>query len=244
MISLPSFTRMSSTKTRVESGAATRQRLLDAAEDLFSERGFERVSVRDITEKADANVAAVNYHFGNREGLVEQVMARYINPINEERVARLDVLERRSGSKPVPLEELLDAFVRPFATQVRRSELSERMFYKLMGRIFGDEMPRLPDVVLRGFEVMLGRFRKAFAKALPEVSSEELLWRIHFTVGAMIHTMAHSETLNHLSNGDSGQPSMEVTLSRFIRYAAAGMREGVQIAEVAKPKGNQDEFLF
>lgn len=223
-------------------GSATRRKLVEAAEELFSEKGFDRVSVRDVTERAGANVAAVNYHFGSREALVEQVMARYINPVNEERLARLDTLERRTGSKPVPLEELLDAFIRPFATQVRRSELSERLFYKLMGRIFGSQATKLPDSVERGFEEMLGRFRKAFAKALPDLEEEDLVWRIHFTVGAMIHTMAHGETLFRFTEGASGQPSMESTLSRFIHYAAAGMRQGIKAPE--PPSGPSEEFLF
>jgi len=232
--------------TKVESGAATRQRLLEAAEELFSDRGFEKVSVRDITERAGANVAAVNYHFGSREGLVEQVMVRYINPVNEERIARLDALERKAGSKPVPLEEILDAFVRPFATQVRRSELSERMFYKLMGRIFGDGQDKLPALVLQGFEAMLGRFRKAFGKSLRKLPEEELLWRLHFTMGSMVHMMSHGETLHRLTGGASGDPTMDQTIARLIRYASAGFRDGLEPAESPKPgaQGPQGEFLF
>jgi AcrR family transcriptional regulator len=233
---------MAGSLSKEASGVATRRRLLEAAEQLFSEQGFDRVSVRDITERAGANVAAVNYHFSSREGLVEQVMERYINPVNEERVARLDALERRAGSKPVAIEELLDAFVRPFATQVRRSELSEQLFYKLMGRIMGDQVPQLPASVMAGFERMLTRFRKAFGKALPGVETEELVWRIHFTVGAMVHTMAHGETLSRLTDGASGRPSMESTLSRFIRFAAAGMRQDAEPVPAAG--GNQEEFLF
>ena len=72
-----------------DSKVATKQRLIEAAEALFADEGFDRVSVRDITTKAAANVAAVNYHFGSREGLVAVVMARYINPVSEERLARL-----------------------------------------------------------------------------------------------------------------------------------------------------------
>lgn len=233
---------MSAASTKESSGSATRRRLLEAAEQLFSEQGFDRVSVRDITERAQANVAAVNYHFGSREGLVEQVIARYINPVNEERIARLDVLERTAGSKSVVIEELLDAFVRPFATQVRRSELSERLFYKLMGRISGDDVPNLPESVMGGFEAMLNRFRRAFAKALPGLDDEELVWRIHFTVGAMVHTMAHGESLSRLTQGSSGQPTMERTLSRFIRFAAAGLRQDFKGPE--KSAGPQEEFLF
>jgi AcrR family transcriptional regulator len=225
------------------SGAGTRRRILEAAEMLFSQHGFDRVSVRDITDEAKVNVAAINYHFGGREGLIDQVVARYINPINEERLARLESLERRMGSRPIALEELLEAFVRPFATQVRRSELSEALFYQLMGRILSQQTPELPDSVEEGMGLMLGRFGKAFGKALPGLSREELLWRLHFTVGGMLHTMAHAGTLNRLSHGASGNPSMESTLARFVRYAVAGLREGQEQAPKADA-GPREEFLF
>jgi len=231
-------------KSKSSSGAETRQRLLEVAEELFSEQGFDRVSVRDITVRAGANVAAVNYHFGGREGLIEQVMERYINPVNAERVARLDELERRAGRRPLALEEILDAFVRPVATQVRRSELSVKLFMKLVARISASQAARMPESVERNLGEMLSRFIRAFARALPELDREELLWRIHFTVGAMIHMMAHGGSLHRISGGASGQPTMEQTLSRFIRYTAAGMREGSELEEPAGPAGPQSEFSF
>jgi AcrR family transcriptional regulator len=228
-----------------DSKIATKQRLVEAAEALFADEGFDRVSVRDITTKAGANVAAVNYHFGSREGLLAIVMARYINPVNEERLARLDALERKVGGKPLPVEEVLDAFVRPFATQVRRSELSEKLFFKLMGRMFGQQGCELPPVVETVFVTMLNRFHKAFAKALPGLSAEEVWWRIHLMAGAMIHTMAHAESLQRFSGGDSGSPSIEQTLSRFIRFSAAGMRQGVDgPQDESRPQGPQVEFPF
>jgi AcrR family transcriptional regulator len=227
-----------------DSKGATKQRLIEAAEELFADEGFDRVSVRDITTKAGANVAAVNYHFGSREGLIAVVMTRYINPVNEERLARLDALERRSAGKPVAIEEILDAFIRPFATQVRRSELSEKIFFKLMGRMFGHGCD-MPPVVDQLFLNMATRFQRAFAKALPGLSADDIWWRMHLMSGAMIHTMAHGEKLQRLSGGDSGSPTMEQTLSRFVRFSAAGMRQGSeQPATEDKPQGPQVEFPF
>lgn len=223
---------------------ATKQRLIEAAEELFADEGFDRVSVRDITTKAGANVAAVNYHFGSREGLIAVVLTRYINPVNEERLARLEALERRAAGKPVAVEEILDAFIRPFATQVRRSELSEKIFFKLMGRMFGHGCV-MPPVVEQLFGNMLNRFHKAFSKSLPGLAADDTWWRMHLMSGAMIHTMAHGEKLLRLSGGDSGSPNMEQTLSRFIRFSAAGMRQGSDAAQdESKPQGPQVEFPF
>ncbi len=228
-----------------DSKVATKQRLIDAAEALFADEGFDRVSVRDITTKAAANVAAVNYHFGSREGLVAVVMARYINPVNEERLARLEALERRAGNKALAVEEILEAFIRPFATQVRRSELSEKLFFKLMGRMFGQQGCDLPPVVESLFVSMAQRFQRAFARALPGLASDEIWWRMHLMSGSMIHTMAHADIVQRLSGGDAGNPTVEQTLSRFIRFAAAGMRQGIEeIPDGEKPKGPQVEFPF
>lgn len=229
-----------SAMTKVEVGAVTRQKLLEAAETLFSEEGFDRVTVRDVTEKAGANVAAVNYHFGSREALVEKVIERHITPVNEERLARLEGLERKSGGRAVALEEILEAFVRPFLTQLRRSELSEKLTFKLLGRMMGDQAGRMPAAVEAQLDLVLQRFRKALAKALPHLEEEELLWRTHFMAGGMIHTMAHADLLHRLSRGASGNPSMELTLSRFIRFAAAGLRQGMEMAEPAKPAVHAD----
>lgn len=224
-----------------ESGS--KRKLLDAAEQLFAEKGFEAVSVRDITQLAKTNVAAVNYHFGSRENLLTMVMTRYMTPVNEERIARLETLERKWSGKSVPLEEIIDALVRPFVGQVRKSELSERLFYKLMGRTFAQQGDGLPPQIEEQLKNVVQRFTRAFTKALPAVSPDELAWRIHFMVGGMIHMLTHQEILHRLTSGASGTPAMEAIVSRFIRFSAAGLREGLEF-EAPVPKGPQVLFDF
>lgn len=218
-------------------------RLLDAAEQLFADRGFEAVSVRDVTQLAKANVAAVNYHFGSRDGMIAVVVMRYIMPVNQERFARLESVERKWSGKAAPLEEIIDAFVRPVVGIVRKSELSERLFCKLVGRIFAMQGDGLPEAVEAQMKDLINRFTRALAKALPTVPPEELVWRMHFLVGSLIHMLMNQEMLHRLSHGASGSPTMEVTLGRFIRFAAAGLREGVEIDPEAA-KGPQGLFDF
>ena len=217
-----------------ESGS--KRKLLDAAEQLFADHGFEAVSVRDITQLAKTNVAAVNYHFGSRDALLGMVMTRYMVPINEERLARLEAVERKYPGKSAPIEEIIDAFVRPLVTQVRKSELSERLFYKLTGRIFAQQGDGMPPQIEDQLRQIIERFTRSFAKALPTVTTEELAWRIHFLAGGMIYLLTHQDLANRLSNGASGSPAMEATLSRFIRFAAAGLREGTVTEEPVKDR--------
>ena len=225
-----------------ESGS--KRKLLDAAELLFAEKGFEAVSVRDITQLAKTNVAAVNYHFGSRDALLTLVMMRYMTPVTEERLARLESVERKWSGKSVPLEEIIDALVRPLVGQVKKSELAERLFYKLTGRICAEQGDGLPPQIEEQFRQSGERFSKAFAKALPTVPPEELAWRIHFVIGGMIHMLTHQEIFHLVSGGASGAPTMEDTLGRFIRFAAAGLREGTVQEEAPAKKGPQATFDF
>ena len=89
----------------------TKERILDAAEGLFADRGFPGTSMRDITQGADANIAAVNYHFGSKEALLLAVLERRIEPVNQARLARLDELESSAGGQPVPIEDVVKALM-------------------------------------------------------------------------------------------------------------------------------------
>jgi AcrR family transcriptional regulator len=224
-----------------ESGS--KRKLLDSAERLFADKGFEAVSVRDITQAAKTNVAAVNYHFGSRDELVTLVMMRYMGPVTDERFLRLGASERKWAGKPVPVEELIEAFVRPLVSQVRKSELSERLFYKLIGRIFTQQGDGLPAALESQIQQTVERFVAAFRKTLPEVATEDLIWRIHFMAGGMLHMLTHQDVLHRLTHGHSGAPTMEATLRRFIRYSAAGLRDGTGDGQAAK-SGPQVMFDF
>ncbi|MES2997594.1 MAG: TetR family transcriptional regulator [Verrucomicrobiota bacterium] len=220
-----------------------KRNLLEAAEELFATKGFDLVSVRDITKAAKANVAAVNYHFGGREELISLVVMRYVIPVNDERLARLDALEKKHAGKVVPLELLLDAFTRPLVEAVRKSELSERLFCRLMGRILSMPNESIPAPVLEQLRTLSERFQKAFSRVLPEVTTEELLWRIHFVVGSLIHMLSHQEVLAKITGNASGTPAGETIVARFIRFAAAGLRQETDDG-AETPKGPQELFNF
>jgi len=224
--------------TLPESGP--KRKLLDAAEQLFAEKGFEAVSVRDVTQLVKMNAAAVNYHFGSREGMMSLVIMRYANPVNEERLARLESIERKWAGKGLALEEIIDAFVRPLLGQARKSDLPERLLYKLLGRIFAENGDGLLPAFEEQFRHTSDRFARAFGKALSTVPAEELAARIHFMTGGLVHLLTHQEML---ANG-AALPNMEASLGRFIRFAAAGLREGTETSEAPVKKGPQAMFDF
>jgi AcrR family transcriptional regulator len=220
-----------------------KRRLLDAAEQLFAERGFEAVSVRDITGRAKANVAAVNYHFGSREDLVRLVIFRYATPISEERLARLEAVEKKWSGKTPPLEEVIEAYLRPVSGIAKKTDLPEEVYHMLVGRIFalqGGVFPRETELLTQN---AAKRFIRVLSKALPTVSNEELIWRTHFVTGGMIHLLIHQDEPQKLGGPAAGSPTMEAILGRFMRFATAGLREGVA-QELTAKKGPQATFDF
>lgn len=217
-----------------------KRRLLDAAEALFAERGFEAVSVRDVTIRAEANVAAVNYHFGSRDELIDLLITHYANPVNEERLARLEVVEKKWHGKPPPLEEVCDAFLRPLGGTARKSRLPEPLFHKLLGRIFALPSAAFPQEARHLLQHSTNRFVRVLSKALPSLAADELEWRAHFVEGGMIHLLLGEEVMRTTA---TSKPAADALLGRFIRFAAAGLRDGLE-CEAAAGKGPQATFDF
>jgi AcrR family transcriptional regulator len=220
-----------------------KRRLLEAAARLFAEHGFDRVSVRDITKACEANIAAVNYHFGSREGLLATVLIQHASPILEQHHLRFEILEKRAGGKSAVLEEVIEAFARPLLAHARKSELPEHLSAKLLGRIFSTEPELLPETLRDQIYDSIECFMRLLAKAQPSIQTDELAWRVHFVQGALIHALMLPEWLPRSVAAASGAGAGEQLLGRFIRYAAAGLRDGVPLVE-EKPKGPQAIFDF
>src|SRR5438105_15088177 len=119
----------------------TRSRILDVAEQLFSEQGFDRVSIRDITRKARVNLAAINYHFGTKEDLIGAVFERRVVPVNEARLAALDMVEKSAGKRIPKLEAILEAFIRPALQSSLKPSKGGTAFSKLFGRCLSEPSP-------------------------------------------------------------------------------------------------------
>ena len=88
----------------------TRERILDAAERLFMTHGFDGASMRQITGEAAVNLAAVNYHFGSKEALMQEVFRRRLDWLNDERIRVLDEMEEAAGDKPLKPSQIVNGF--------------------------------------------------------------------------------------------------------------------------------------
>jgi AcrR family transcriptional regulator len=191
----------------------TKTRILDAAEKLFGDKGFDITSLRDITTEANVNLAAVNYHFQSKDSLIDAVIARRVEPVNQKRREMLEA----AGASPT-VKQILTAFLSPLADQ------GVSLVGPLMGRILA--MPDVCRIQLfkKHMLPVAQQFTAALVKALPDLSEAEVMWRLTFTAGAMAHVMARSVHIQELSAGKCDLTDRPAVLARLVTFATAGFR--------------------
>jgi len=217
-------------------GKVTREKILQAAEELFAEKGFAETSIRAITSRAGVNLAALNYHFGSKDALIDAVFERRIGPLNRERIRLLDQVEAKVGEGGCSLEEILEAFLGPAIRLATDPDSGGKQFMRLMGRAHAEEGDFFRKVIAKQFEEVFHRFNTGFQRKLPNLPLAELYWRIHFVVGAMAFTMSHKLSLRYLESfqrqGETAWTGLKEeeaggVLSRLVCFAAAGLRAEV-----------------
>jgi AcrR family transcriptional regulator len=201
----------------------TRQRILDAAERLFAQRGFHGVSIRDITGAAGVDVALANYHFGSKQGLLESVVERRAEDLNADRLARLDALLATSRRKLPTLEEIIDAFTHPLLDRSARGSPGWKSYFALIAEI--NNSPEFGGVLMtRSFDQVVQRFIEAIRRALPGCDERDLYWAYHFLSGALTLTFAETGRIDKLSGGACRSTDLDSVHERLVPYCAAGFR--------------------
>ncbi len=200
----------------------TKTRILDAAERLFAEQGFAATTLRNITSDAGVNLAAVHYHFNNKEGLLTAVLKRCIDPINMDRLRLLDDLEAKAGEAGPGIEDLLRALLGP-AIRHFGVEGKPRRFLQLFGRVHTEPDETMMMHFEELFTEIKERFFPALNRALPELPVEEVFWRTHFVIGSMAHTLVWCRNIANTDDFPHPLPQADVLLEKLVKFSLAGM---------------------
>lgn len=201
----------------MNSSASTKERILAAAEVLFAQRGFDGASLRQLTAAAEVNLAAVNYHFGSKDRLVEEVFRRRLDTLNAHRLA---ALSKVAAEPDTTLEDVLDAFIRP--ALALSGDGSGSLFMRVLARAFAEHDDHLRQFMSENYGHVMRQFTAEFARLLPQLSREELYWRIDLVTGALTHAMSGFGMIQR-KGGVSEAAHREQTIAHLIRFAAAGL---------------------
>ena len=197
----------------------TKERLLVVAGELFADRGFDSVSLRMITDRANVNLASVNYHFGSKEELIGAVVDDIVRPVNERRLSLLSLIDYTTQD---PIRKIIHAFIDP-VFDLSDSGNDDNKYYKLISRCIASRDERVSSIIIKQFPEVLAQFVSALTKALPSINSNSAHLKIMFMAGALAHSLFHYENLLLISEGRFDLNSTEVLKSELVSFLLTGI---------------------
>lgn len=202
---------------------SVKDRLVDAAEELFCERGFKGTSIREIAASAGCNIASVNYYFGSKEKLYEEVWHRHLIPMRDARIAGINKIMSQAGVRP-DLEDLLrsfaDTFVGSMVDSSRMSQLS-----KLVAREYIDSHLPTNMFVEEVMMPTITAMNSALAKTCPELDESYILPVVFSIVGQLVH-LVHVKTMFEHGGDDLSFQAFNYheLIDHIVKFSAAGIR--------------------
>jgi AcrR family transcriptional regulator len=205
----------------------TRQRVLETAVQEFALHGFDGPSIRDLTVAAGVNQAAINYHFGSKDGLIQTIFEELATPLIEERLRGLDALEQKAKGRPLVTEQIIRIMIEPVVRRAKEGKNGQRDLAKLLlvASTLGSK-PIEHHIETMHDELAL-RFVDALTKAAPHLSRVEVMWRYKFCLGALLYTLSdhmQNHRLRRLSQGECNTDSADEILSNLLPYLIAGFQ--------------------
>ncbi len=207
-------------------GDATRERILDAAEKLFGESTFDAVSLRDITDEAAVTLALASYHFGSKENLFIQTVARRADILTIMRRERLASIPPGGGTR-----DILDAFMRPLFDQMSRGESGWQSYLLIISKLAQGN--RWLELLHEHFDETARLFLARLAKALPDVPRPALLRGFTLALDCMLQTLSKNRRIDSLSDGKVSADDLAPAYEALLTFSVAGL-EGLRV-----PKGQK-----
>lgn len=207
----------------MKSGVGTREQIIEAAECLFSQRGFRGVSMRDVAQAAETHVGSITYHFESKEGLLLSIYRRNSGPMNARRAELLREAERikDSGQR---LEAVIRAWVLPALSSNSNSAGGGARFARLRAKMSAEATDAVRDVIAKTFDETSHALIDAIGRCLPGLDHSVIVWRCHFLLGALYYTLIDPDRINRLSQGKANGEDMSEALEQLVASTIGMLR--------------------
>lgn len=196
-----------------------RDRLLDSAEQLFADRGYFGVSVRDITDHAGTRLAAVSEQFGGKEGLFHAVLIRRIRPLNDDRRSRLAALSVRGG-RARRLRALIDAFTEPM--RQRAGDPGWENYFRFIAQLANSGHP-IRRLIAEDFNAIAADFISHLHAIFPAADDAAIHDAYLHLVAATMHTYSNNLRLDSLTAGRMHAADIDERHRALLRFAEGGI---------------------
>lgn len=176
----------------------TALKIMNAAEALFVEYGFVGTSTRMITERARVNLAAINYHFGNKDALFRAVYDRRINRFCELAIQSLDQIQ--AEQVPNRVEGVVQAFLQAGLKMCAEPESGGLIFVRLLAQTLASSQAQIKQIRRPEYQLLATRYTEALAQALPGLEEADILWRLHFLASTTFNAFAGNDVMRFFTN--------------------------------------------
>ncbi len=203
--------------------AVTADRILDSAEELFSKRGFDGVTIREVATLANVDTALAHYYFTSKQGLFDAVLARRAEQVFSERMEAFDRYEAKHGNHAT-VEGAVAAFIIPLLERARNGDDGWKNYFRLIALVNNDAS-HVALSIMSYFDPLVHRLITLVKRALPEAPEEELFWCFHFLTGSLTLALSRTGRLDRVSGGRCKSDDLASIEPRMVEYCAAGFRQ-------------------
>jgi len=200
----------------------TRSDIMRAAEQLFAEKGFRAMTLRDVTREAQVNLAAVNYHFGSKRNLMLAVIRNRFEPINVERLKQLDALIAQHSPAPIPAHSIFDALIRPLFESASTEAGMDYGLMQMIGRAITEPADFISTIHKELFAELSLRFMTELQRSCPDISETAHHYRFFFTISTMIGAIIEQVLLKDLSDDTLDPTDFDTLIDELIAFTVAG----------------------
>jgi AcrR family transcriptional regulator len=197
------------------------ERILLAAEELFSKHGFAATSIRAIAARANVALGQLHYYYPSKKELYTRMFLERAKPITAERTRLLSEAKEKYPNRPIPISVLIHGFVFPFLNTARQRDGST--IVQLHARLHTEPEEIAADVRGRAYDESTMTYVEAFVESLPNLPPETVYWRITFLIGAYLYTLLKTERINVISGGKCSSDDFESAIREIIIFLEAGL---------------------
>ena len=213
------------TKNQSAVSQQTRLQIIQAAEKIFAQGGYRAMTLREVTNEAQVNLAAVNYHFGSKANLMRALSRDRFAPINEQRMKLLNAAIGKHAPDPVPLSEIYDALFRPLFTGVASAPVNDTTLMQIIGRALTEPADFMRSLHKEFFAELSRRFIIEIHRACPELTEEQIQYRFFLSISTMIGAVIEQVRLETISGGKLDGTNLDRILRELTAYVAAGFEQ-------------------